>query len=255
MKKLKDNWIVDLSVTTVLLGLMCYAAYSLWYIFDGTLSSGDVHLYTALTSLALGWFMMMLTKAIFKNANWIVKLVAFLAGCALFQGIIWGINAKMNPVMNDTTYNDDNTVITVYTVTFILSAILLLVAFIVKAIKKPRIFNAIFAVIYFVVSCGGLIVLNEENIKALEYKKNIQFDRVSATEMNVSNEDQKLCINWFESNLTGENADYPFTFKVDGVEFKADDWEKLLEEKTAGAGVAYNISKKIVLKNKIMVFW
>lgn len=250
MKKLKDNWIVDLSVTTVLLGLMCYAAYSLWYIFDGTLSSGDVHLYTVLTSVALGWFMMMLTKAIFKNANWIVKLVTFLAGCGLFQGLIWGINAKMNPVMNDTTYNDDNTVITVYTVAFALSAILLLVTFIIKAIRKPRIFNAIFAVIYFVVSCGGLIVLNEENIKALEYKKNIQFDRVSATEMNVSEEDQKLCINWFESNLTGENADYPFTFKVDGVEFKADDWEKLLEEKTAGAGVAYNISKKIVLKNK-----
>ena len=66
MKKLKDNWIVDLSVTTVLLGLMCYAAYSLWYIFDGTLSSGDVHLYTALSSVALGWFMMMFVKTIFK---------------------------------------------------------------------------------------------------------------------------------------------------------------------------------------------
>ncbi|MBQ6935889.1 MAG: hypothetical protein IJN49_04990, partial [Clostridia bacterium] len=116
MKKLKDNWIVDLSVTTVLLGLMCYAAYSLWYIFDGTLSSGDVHLYTALTSVALGWFMMMFIKTLFKNTNWILKLVTFLAGCAFFQGLIWGINAKMNPVMNDTTYNDDNTVITVYTV-------------------------------------------------------------------------------------------------------------------------------------------
>mgnify|MGYP003290850584 CR=1 FL=1 len=104
MKKLKDNWIFELSITTILLGLMCYAAYSLWYIFDGTLSSGDIHLYTALTSVALGWFMMMFTKTIFKKANWIVKLVTFLVGCGLFQGLIWGINAKMNPVMNKYYY-------------------------------------------------------------------------------------------------------------------------------------------------------
>ncbi len=228
MKKLKDNWIVDLSVTTVLLGLMCYAAYSLWYIFDGTLSSGDVHLYTALTSVALGWFMMMFIKTLFKNANWILKLVTFLAGCAFFQGLIWGINAKMNPVMNDTTYNDDNTVITVYTVAFVLSAILLLVTFIIKAIRKPRIFNAIFAVIYFAVTCGGTVILNEENIKALEYKKNIQFDRVSATEMNVSEEEKELCKNWFDENLLNTiTNNLPFTFKVDGKEFSISDWTEI----------------------------
>ena len=228
MKKLKDNWIVDLSVTTVLLGLMCYAAYSLWYVFDGTQSGGDVHLYTALTSLALGWFMMVFVKTIFKNANWIVKLIAFLAGCALFQGIIWGINAKMNPVMNDTTYNDDNTVITVYTVAFCLSAVLLLVAFIVKAIKKTRIFNAIFAVIYFVVSCGGVLVLNEENIKALEYKQDIKFGTIGATEMNVSEEEKELCENWLDENLLNTVTNkLPFSFKVDGKDFSVGDWSEI----------------------------
>ncbi|MBO5858131.1 MAG: hypothetical protein J6Q87_07765, partial [Clostridia bacterium] len=250
MKKLKDNIIVELSLTTILLGLMVYASYSLWYIFDGALSSGDVHLYTALTSVALGWFMMMFVKTIFKNANWIVKLVTFLAGCAFFQGIIWGINAKMNPVMNDTTYNDDNTVITVCTVAFALSAILLLVTFIIKAIRKPRIVNIIFALIYFVVSSGGAFVLNEENIKALEYKQDIKFGTVGATEMNVSEEDQELCRNWFKSNFLVENASYPFTFKVDGVEFNPADWEKSFEPKTAGAGVSYIVDYKIVLKNK-----
>ena len=30
MKKLKDNWVFELSITTILLGLMCYAAYSLF---------------------------------------------------------------------------------------------------------------------------------------------------------------------------------------------------------------------------------
>ena len=85
MKKLKDNWIVDLSVTTVLLGLMCYAAYSLWYIFDGTLSSGDVHLYTALTSVALGWFMMIFTKTIIEKATWfLVGSLVVLCICTSF---------------------------------------------------------------------------------------------------------------------------------------------------------------------------
>lgn len=228
MKKLKDNWIVDLSVTTVLLGLMCYAAYSIWYIFDGTQSSGDIHLYTALSSLALGWFMMIFTKTIFKKANWIVKLITFLVGCGLFQGLIWGINAQMNPVMNDTTYNDDNTVITVYTVAFGLSAILLLVAFVVKAIKKPRIFNAIFAVIYFVVSCGGVLVLNEENIKALEYKQDIKFGTIGATEMNVSEEEKELCKKWLDENLLNTvTNNLPFAFKVDGKEFSIADWSEI----------------------------
>ena len=228
MKKLKDNWIVDLSITTVLLGLLCYSAYSLWYIFDGTQSGGDVHLYTALTSIALGWFMMVFIKTIFKKSNWIVKLVTFLAGCGLFQGLIWGINAKINPVMNDTTYNDDNTVIAVYTVAFIISALLLLVTFIIKAIKKPRIFNAIFAIIYFVVSCGGVVILNEENIKALEYKKNIQFGTIGATEMNISNEEKELCRNWFDENLLNTvTNNLPFTFKVDGEEFSISHWSEI----------------------------
>ena len=145
MKKLKDNWVFELSITTILLGLMCYAAYSLWYIFDGTLSSGDVHLYTALTSIALGWFMMIFTKTIIEKANWFMKLCSFLTGCVLFQVLIWGINANMNPVINDDTFNDDNVVIYVFTVVFIMSAILLLGTFIVKAIRKPRIVNIIFA--------------------------------------------------------------------------------------------------------------
>ena len=227
MKKLKDNWIVDLSVTTILVGLMCYAAYSLWYVFDGTQSGTDVHLYTSLTSIALGWFMMMFVKTIFKNVNWIVKLITFLVGCGLFQGLIWGINAKMNPVMNDTTYNDDNTVITVYTVAFIVTAIILLVTFIVKAVKKPRIVNIIFAVIYFAVSCGGMVILNEENIKALDYKKNIQFPTISAEEMKITAEENKLCSDWFENNLTGGNVKYPFTFKVDGKDFSVSDWSEI----------------------------
>ena len=250
MKKLKDNWVFELSITTILLGLMCYAAYSLWYIFDGTLSSGDVHLYTALTSITLGWFMMIFTKTIIEKANWFMKLGSFLTGCGLFQGLIWGINAKMNPVMNDTTYNDDNTVIYVFTVTFVMSAILLLGTFIVKAIRKPRIVNIIFAIIYFVVSCGGVLVLNEENIKALEYKQDIKFGAINATEMNISAEENKYCSDWFNGTFINlDGGKFPFTFKVDGKDFSIADWSNI-EIKDVPQKYQGGKTKNIIFTNK-----
>jgi hypothetical protein len=218
MKKLKDNYIVDICITTVLLGLLVYSAYSLWYVFGGAFSGTDVHLYTALSSVALGWFLMLFEKAIMKKMNRVMCLIAFLTGAGIFQGVIWGINATENPVINDTCYNNEGVVISAYTVAFIFSAVLLVAAFIVKAIKRPRIVNIIFALVYFVVSCGGAVVLNEENIKALDYKKNIQFPKISAEEMNVSKEDNVLCSQWLRENFYEKNNKYPFSFKVDGKE-------------------------------------
>ncbi len=250
MKKLKDNIILELSLTTVLLGLMVYSAYSLWYIFDGALSGGDVHLYTGLTSIALGWFMMLSTKTIIEKANWFMKLDSFLTGCVLFQVLMWGINAYMNPVTNDTTYNDDNTVITVYTVAFFLSAILLLVTFIIKAIRKPRIVNILFAIIYFFVSCGGVIVLNEENIKALEYKKDIKFGTIDATEAMVSEEENEFCKNWFDDTILNVvSNNFPFTFKVDGKKFSIADW-KNIEVEDAEKKYQNGETKNIIFTNE-----
>ena len=122
MKKLKDNIIIETFLTTVFMGLICYAAYSLWYVFYGTESGGDIHLYTILSGVALGWFMLMFTKTVFKNANWVKKLIPFLAGIGLFQGLIWGINSAIN---KDGFRNED-VVIYTYTITFILSAIIVL---------------------------------------------------------------------------------------------------------------------------------
>ena len=65
MKKQKSKIVIESIVTTVLFGLLVYAAYSLWYIFYGTESSFDVHLYTVLSGSALGWFMLLFTQAAF----------------------------------------------------------------------------------------------------------------------------------------------------------------------------------------------
>lgn len=249
MKKEKTKIIVESVVTTVFMGLLVYAAYSLWYIFYGTESGSDIHLYTALSGSALGWFMLMFVQTVFKNSGWIKKLIAFLAGNALFQGLIWGINAKINPGCD----NNYAVVIRTFTVTFGLSAILLLIAFALRAKNKYKILNILLAIVYFAVSCGGLIVMNKENIKALDYKKNIRFDSISADEMKLTDSEKNICKEWFNNNFFGENGEYPFTFKVDGEEFNPADWEKtVLPTPDIEAGNVYRNGKTdfLVLTNK-----
>ncbi len=222
MKNEKKRAVIDSVITTVFLGLLVYAAYSLWYIFYGTDSGIDVHLYTVLSGSALGWFGVMFVQSVFKNAGWIKKLIAFLAGNALFQAVIWGFNAKLNPSCVD----NGKVIIKSFTVTFGISAILLLVAFILKAKNKYKALNIILAAVYFIVSCGGLVVFNMDNIKALEYKKNIEFDRISAEEMKLTETEKSRSSEWLNDNFFGDNNRYPFTFKIDGEEFNPDDWEK-----------------------------
>lgn len=244
MKKFKNKEIIESVVTTVLFGLLIYAAYSLWYIFYGTESAPDVHLYTILSGLALGWFLLLFVQEIFKKSGWIPKLIAFLAGNALFQGVIWGVNAKINPVAKD---NDHVTIIT-FTVAFGLSAVVLLATFILRARNKYKMLNIILAIVYFVVSCGGLYMFNEENIKALEYKKNIKFDTISADEMSLTAEEKDLCLKWFDDNFRSADGAYPFTFKIDGEEFNPAEWDKKQEksDKVYTGGMTENL----VLKNE-----
>lgn len=244
MKKLKHKEIIESVVTTVLFGLLIYAAYSLWYIFYGTESAPDVHLYTVLSGMALGWFLLLFVQEIFKKSGWVPKLIAFLAGNVLFQGVIWGVNAKINPLAKD---NDHVTIIT-FTVAFGLSAVVLLATFILRARNKYKALNIILAIVYFVVSCGGLYMFNEENIKALEYKQNIQFATISANAMSLTAEEKELCSKWFDDNFRSADGAYPFTFKVDGEEFNPAEWDKKYEksDKSYTGGKTENL----VLTNK-----
>lgn len=244
MKKLKNKEIIESIVTVVLFGLLVYASYSLWYIFYGTDSGADVHLYTVLSGMALGWSLLLLVQEVFRKSGWVPKLIAFLAGNALFQGVIWGINAKINPMNKDNDY----VIIAVFTVTFAITAVALLAAFILRARKKYKVLNICLGIVFFVVSCGGLIMFNEENIKALEYKKNIKFDTISAEEMALTDGEKELCASWFEDSFYSAEDSYPFTFKVDGEEFNPAQWSKKIEksDKSYTGGKTENL----VLTNK-----
>ena len=247
MKKLFKNSIFEAFLTTIFMGLLAYASYSLWYIFYGTESSADIHLYTVLSGMALGWFLVLLIKAITPKSNWIPKLIAFIAGNGFFQGLLWGYNAKINKecLLNETV------VIDVYTVTFLLSALILLITFILRVKKKQAVLNIILVIIYLAVSCGGAYILNEENIKALSYKKDIQFDTISATEMKLTNEEKALCSQWYQDNFFSDDNKYPFTFKVDGEAFNPADWNTEIK-RTSEFATDYQggESKYIVLTNK-----
>ncbi len=243
----KKKTIIDSIVTTVFLGLLVYAAYSLWYIFYGKDSGADVHLYTVLSGSALGWFMAMFVQSVFRKAGWLPKLIAFLSGNGFFQGLIWGFNAKLN------TAGTDNglVVIKTFAVVFALSAIFLLVSFLLKAKAGYKALNIILAVIYFAVSCGGFYVINEENIKGLEYKKNIRFDSVTAEEMNITNEEKALCAEWQKANFSYADNKFPFTFKVDGEEFNPSEWEmKLTESPEFGAVYQSGQTEYLVLSSE-----
>lgn len=243
MKKIKNKQIIELVITTILFGLVIYSAYSLWYIFHGTDSGADVHLYTGMTGVALGWYMLLFVQSALPKTGIIGKIIAFFAGNGLVHGIIWGINAKINATNNDSGY----VIVKTFSFVFIASAILLLVTFILRAKEKYKAVNVIFAIIYFVVSCGGFIVLNEENIKALEYKKNLQFDTLTADEMNITDEEQKMSIDWADKNLVSASS-YPFTFSVDGEKFNPAEWTKSVtdaaEEVYRGGKTKYITLKK-----------
>ncbi len=242
----KKRVIIDSVVTTVFLGLFIYASYSLWYVFYGKDSGADVHLYTILSGSALGWFFALLTGEVFKKAKFIPQILAFVAGNGLFQGVIWGLNAKYNESCTD----NEVVIIKTYTVAFSIAAIVLLVAFILRAKKGFKVLNIILAIVYFLISATGGIVFNIDNIKALEYKKNIKFGTISAEDMVISPEEKKLCKDWYNSSILGEDGNYPFTFKVDGEQFNASEWEKSVEQVKNEDVYEDGVAENIIFKNK-----
>ncbi len=248
MKKLKNSIILDISLSTVFLGLIIYSAYSLWYMFAGAESGFDVHFCNVLTGFGLGWFLIMLLKTAFKSFNWIWGIISLTVGNGLFQGLLWGINAAIN---TSEGYFNEEVVVYTYTVVFTLSAIILSAAFIIRAKSKRAILNIVLAIIYSVISCGGVYVLNIENIKALSYKNNIKFDTITAEEASLTKYDTALCTNWFKDNFIKDGAEYPFTFKIDGEEFDPAEWDTETSEITESSNKNTNgNTESIVLINK-----
>ncbi len=193
----------------------------------------------------MGWFLLLLVQELFKKTNWIPKLLVFIAGNGFFQGLIWGLNAKLNQAVTDSELVINKT----FSVTFIISTVVLLLTFALRAKKKYKLLNIILAIVYFIVCCGGAVVFNIDNIKAMEYKKNIQFGTITAEEMKLTDSEKNLCNEWYNENFGSD--EYPFTFKVNGEEFNPTEWSKKIET-SSDNGKAYQGGKTqyLVLTHK-----
>ena len=219
----KKTVIAEGVLSTVFLGLLVYASYSLWYIFYGTESGADVHLYTVLSGTALGWFAYLFVKETTKKGGWLAVVLSLVFGNGLFQGLIWGLNSKLNTSGTD----QSAVVIKTFTVTFALSVVFLIAAFILR-VKKCRALNIILAVVYTGVCMGCLYNFNAENIRAIEYKKEISFGSITADEMKLTDKEKSLSQKWYDESFFDSDGDYPFSFKIDGVDFTEFEWDKTI---------------------------
>ena len=234
MKKEIKIFIIESIVSAVLLGLLVNSAYSLWYIFYGTDSGWDVHLYTLLSGMALGWFSYLFVKAVTKKGGKLKIILSFISGNVFFQTLIWGINSKVNTSATD----NELVVIKSYTVTFILTALFLFAAFVLRA-KKHTAANIIFAVAGLFVCAGSLYNFNAENIRALEYKKNIEFETISAEQMMLTADEKSCSKAYFEHYFIGNEVLPLFTFKVDGEKFDPSQWNKKIDISHNEKGAVY----------------
>lgn len=244
MTKEKKINIIEYVLTVIFLGLSVYSAYSLWFIFYGTDSGADVHLYTVLSGMALSWFTYIFIKALTKKGGWLKGAASLIFGNALFQGLIWGINSKVNANCTD----NDLVNIKTFTVMFALSAFFLFAGFILRA-RKSKAVNIIFAVLSLGVCMGCLYNFNAENIRALEYKQNIEFDTVTAAEMIVTDSGKLISETEFKGYFFSDEAKPVFTFKVDGEQFNSAKWEKSVDA-SAEDGSVYRGGKTVYITYK-----
>ncbi len=212
---------IDYIFNFVFLGLLIYASYSLWFIFYGTDSSSDVHLYTVISGMSLGWFSYFFINTVTRKGGKLKLLFSLICGNLFFQGLIWGINSKIN---SSCLFND-SVIIYTFTVTFIIATLLLFIGFLI-GIKKINFVNVILSLLSLGLCCGCLYNFNAENIRAIEFKAEISFDSITISEMKLTDEEISLCEKWYQDNFVNNNGEYPFSFKVDGIEFSSLEWKK-----------------------------
>lgn len=111
-------------------------------------------------------------------------------------------------------------------------------------------------VLYFLSSFFSMLMTDVEKIPEIPYNQPINFERVSADEIVVNEEDKKLCRQWYEENILLINGekDLPYDFKVGGKSLNKnpDDWTVSVSEESE-TGLVYRNGKTayITLSHKL----
>ena len=208
MKSNKPKEIAVPILITAFLALFCYAAYALYYEFDFYPEGKTYLLYLEMMSVISGGFLALLMSC---RLNWkLSAIVGTVVGAGAVNGVFWTVNA----VINSDNGNKYAVVENAFAILFPMAGIILLSAFIMRAVKKNRIINILLAVIYFAVTCAGGAVVNKDRIEEMKYRQIINFEGITAEKMTVSDSEKKRCRDWFDKNILlkegRDNAAYDF---------------------------------------------
>ncbi len=206
---------VNSVVTTLMMALFIYATYAFYYEFatvDGEI--GGV-LYAVLGSIAFGWFTRVFVSALSKKDSVVKSVVAFIVGAGGYHALTWITNA----ILNKDLYNSDLVFAVANSIIFFLATVMLFVSFIFLARKYFRVFNAIIAVVYFAVCCGGFYNVSIEKYNEYKCNRPVDFKTISTDEIKVWDGEKARCKKWFEENFLLSNGikKFPFDFKINGV--------------------------------------
>lgn len=215
MKKFNVLRLVNSIVTILMMALFIYATYAFYYEF-GTIDGeiGGVA-YSVLGSIAFGWFTRIFVSAISKADSIIKSVFSFVIGAGAYQAVIWITNA----ILNKDLFNSDLVFAVANAIIFPVAAVFLFVGFVFLARKYFKAFNAIIAIVYLVICCGGFYNVNIEKYNEYKCNKAINFESITASEIKVSEREKEQCKNWFEENFLLSNGlkKFPFDFKIAGV--------------------------------------
>ncbi len=102
------------------------------------------------------------------------------------------------------------------------------------------------ALFYFLSSFFTYLVTDIEKIPEIPYNQVIDFERASAEEIVINEEDKELCRQWYEENILLENGikELPYDFKIGGKSLNKnlDDWSVSVSEESE-AGCVYRNGK------------
>lgn len=91
-------------------------------------------------------------------------------------------------------------------------------------------------IIYFISSFFSLLVTDAEKIPYIPYYKPVNFDQISAEEMNLTEAEKQKCRNWYDDKilLKNEKKELPYDFKIGNksINKNLDEWDLNVSEES-----------------------
>ena len=113
----------------------------------------------------------------------------------------------------------------------------------------------VLAIIYFISNFFTFIAIDVERVDEVLYNQQINFDRISAEEMNLTDKEKQKCREWFDDNILLKNGvkelPYNFKFGTKTLNKTLDEWDfDVSRESESGEVFRGGKTSYITLKHK-----